>query len=61
MKSKQKNISSDDILIDRYLDLIWMERGLSKNSLDAYRRDIRALSKYLYLHNKNLLVLPMLI
>tara|TARA_B100002019_G_scaffold140092_1_gene120674 strand:+ start:227 stop:1150 length:924 start_codon:yes stop_codon:yes gene_type:complete len=55
MKSKQKHTSSDDILIDRYLDLIWMERGLSKNSLDAYRRDIRALSKYLYLHNKNLL------
>ena len=30
-------------------------RGLSKNSLDAYRRDIRALRNYLSLDNKNLL------
>lgn len=26
--------------IDRYLDAIWLERGLSKNTLSSYRRDL---------------------
>ncbi len=55
MKSNQKNTSSDNILIDRYLDVLWMERGLSKNSLDAYGRDIRAISVYLSKYGKGLL------
>lgn len=33
--------------IDRYLDAVWLERGLSRNTLDAYRRDLVALSKHL--------------
>ena len=51
----KKNTSNDDILIDRYIDALWMERGLSKNSLDAYRRDLRALSIFLSTHDKGLL------
>jgi integrase/recombinase XerD len=30
-------------LIDRFLDAIWMERGLSENTLGAYRADLLAL------------------
>jgi site-specific recombinase XerD len=30
-------------LIDRFLDAIWMERGLSENTLGAYRADLVAL------------------
>ncbi len=31
-------------LIDRFLDAIWMERGLSENTLGAYRADLLALA-----------------
>ncbi|MCZ6537631.1 MAG: site-specific tyrosine recombinase XerD [Gammaproteobacteria bacterium] len=33
--------------IDRFLDAIWMERGLSVNTLAAYRADILCLSRWL--------------
>ncbi|MEJ2159274.1 MAG: site-specific tyrosine recombinase XerD [Chromatiales bacterium] len=32
--------------IDRFLDAIWMERGLSANTLAAYRADLTALDKW---------------
>ncbi len=38
---------SDEQLIDLYLDQLWAERGLSKLSLDAYRRDLKALALWL--------------
>jgi integrase/recombinase XerD len=34
-------------LIDRFLDAIWMERGLSENTLGAYRADLMALQQRL--------------
>ena len=34
------------MLIDRFLDAIWMERGLSQNTLDAYRTDLLSLNKF---------------
>jgi integrase/recombinase XerD len=34
-------------LIDRFLDAIWMERGLSENTLGAYRADLIALNNRL--------------
>ncbi len=30
--------------IDQYIDEIWLEKGLSDNTLSAYRRDLRALA-----------------
>jgi len=38
---------ADQALIERYIDAVWMERGLSQHSLDAYTRDLRALARYL--------------
>ncbi|MGB7214943.1 MAG: site-specific tyrosine recombinase XerD [Gammaproteobacteria bacterium] len=35
------------LLIDRFLDAIWMERGLSENTLGAYRADLLALAQRL--------------
>src|SRR5690606_10219222 len=35
------------VLIDRFLDAIWMERGLSENTLGAYRADLMALTQRL--------------
>ncbi len=34
-------------LIDRFLDAIWSERGLSNNTLAAYRRDLQGFDKWL--------------
>ena len=33
--------------IDRFLDAVWMERGLSPNTLAAYRADLSALERWL--------------
>ena len=30
----------DDPLIDRFLDALWLEKGLSDNTRDAYRSDL---------------------
>lgn len=34
------NTTVDFELIERYLDAMWMEKGLSNNTLESYRRDI---------------------
>lgn len=34
-------------VIDKFLDAIWMERGLSTNTLGAYRADLLALQRWL--------------
>ena len=37
--------SDPKALVDRFLDAIWMERGLSENTLGAYRADLLALNQ----------------
>ncbi len=39
--------SSDQQLIDTYLDAVWMEKGLGQNTLDAYRRDLHTFGVWL--------------
>lgn len=39
-------ISSDFPLLESYLDAVWMEKGLSENTLAAYRRDLQAFSRW---------------
>jgi integrase/recombinase XerD len=41
-----KSVSSEGV-IDKFLDAIWMERGLSTNTLGAYRADLAALQRWL--------------
>ncbi len=38
---------ASEALIDKFIDAIWMERGLSKNTLGAYRADLIALARWL--------------
>jgi len=40
-----------DPIISRFLDAVWMERGLSPNTLSAYRADLIALSRWLAQRN----------
>jgi integrase/recombinase XerD len=39
--------ASDLGLIDEFCDTLWLEQGLAKNSLDAYRRDMRLFAAWL--------------
>ena len=39
--------NSSEVIIDKFLDAIWMERGLSANTLGAYRADLVALRRWL--------------
>ena len=41
MNQKNKKLSNKSTeIIDLFLDTLWMERGLSKNTLSAYRSDL---------------------
>ncbi len=42
-------------LIDYFLDIVWMEKGLSQNTLNAYRVDLRAFASWLQNSNTSLL------
>ncbi len=39
--------TAPDPVVTRFLDAVWMERGLSGNTLAAYRADLTALSRWL--------------
>ena len=39
--------TSDKDIIERFCDAIWLQEGLSANTLDAYRRDLEGLSRWL--------------
>lgn len=41
------SVRDSEALIPRFLDSVWMERGLSENTLDAYRADLFALKERL--------------
>ena len=50
-----RGADGDGAIIDSFLDALWMERGLSANTLTAYGTDLRALSAWLAQHERNLL------
>lgn len=43
-----KDVADEDVgLIERFLDALWLERGLSENTLTAYRSDLQGLAQWL--------------
>ena len=44
-KATSASLQRSEELVDRFLDAIWMERGLSQNTLGAYRADLMTLSR----------------
>ena len=46
-KQESKTVARTEELVDRFLDAIWMERGLSQNTLGAYRADLMTLGRSL--------------
>jgi integrase/recombinase XerD len=47
-------VGRSEQLVDRFLDAIWMERGLSQNTLGAYRADLMTLGRGLSARNKSI-------
>jgi integrase/recombinase XerD len=48
--------TTDMTLIEGFLDALWMERGLSENTLSAYRSDLQALARWLHSTNQHSLL-----
>jgi integrase/recombinase XerD len=44
--------TSDQALIDRFLDALWLEKGLSNNTLKAYRSDLEKFGDWAQGHDK---------
>lgn len=45
-----------DLLLDEFCDTLWLEDGLSRNTLESYRRDVRQFGEWLKKqHSKRLL------
>ncbi len=47
-------VTRSEELVDQFLDAIWMERGLSKNTLGAYRADLMTLGRSLAEDSKSI-------
>lgn len=47
--------SAEQSLLDAFLDALWMEGGLSANTLSAYRADLAGLSRWLAARRKGLM------
>lgn len=44
---------SDKFLIDTFLDSLWLEKGLSENTLKSYRHDLQAFVDWLFENNQS--------
>ena len=53
--AKVEIASLDQRVIDQYLDGIWLEKGLSENTLSSYRRDLSLFAHWLNLRNGTLM------
>ena len=53
-KENAKTVARSEELVDRFLDAIWMERGLSQNTLGAYRADLMTLARGLSRDSKSI-------
>ena len=55
-RTDEKSVAPGSInQVDRFIDNIWMEQGLSKNTLNAYRNDLKQLSLWCNTKTLNLL------
>ena len=53
-KQESQSVARSEELVDRFLDAIWMERGLSQNTLGAYRADLMTLGRGLAEKDKSI-------
>lgn len=48
-------LEQSNVRLQAFLDALWLERGLSQNTLFAYRNDLQAVAQWLSEHDKSLL------
>ena len=53
MQPNTSDLDTHSRIIDQFVDELWLQRGLSKNTLEAYARDLTLLQRWL--HPKTLL------
>jgi integrase/recombinase XerD len=46
--------ASDSVLLDAFIDHLWLEDGLSRNTLESYRRDLQLFADWLQKKNLDL-------
>ena len=54
MSQGQTIAMAGEALVDAFIDALWLEQGLSKNTLGAYRRDLTLYGVWLQARNKGL-------
>lgn len=54
MTKSSNSTEHTDPLIDAFIDSLWLEDGLSKLTLSAYRRDMHGLAAWLYSQGRSL-------
>ncbi|MDA0707294.1 MAG: site-specific tyrosine recombinase XerD [Proteobacteria bacterium] len=52
--SEPRSVANSEELVDKFLDAIWIERGLSQNTLGAYRADLMTLGRSLSEQKKSI-------
>jgi len=52
--SSPPELTVSEAAIDHFLDVLWSEKGLSRNTLSAYRTDLRSLARWLADRQKTL-------
>lgn len=52
---KKHKDTGDEAIIESFLDTMWMERGLTENTLTAYRFDLQGTAQWLVRHKKTLM------
>ena len=45
--------SAQDPLLDEFVDSLWLEDGLSRNTLESYRRDLQQFAQWLHTNRKS--------
>jgi integrase/recombinase XerD len=45
----------EERLLERYLDAVWVEKGLSQNTLESYRHDLQGFVQWLHLQSGTLM------
>jgi integrase/recombinase XerD len=46
--------ASSHVLVDSFIDALWLEEGLAKNTLEAYRRDLKLFAEWLNQQGRSL-------
>ena len=52
---QNEKLAKSETVIDHFLDALWLERGLSKNTLQAYRSDLMHYTNWLLKRSRNLI------